>query len=205
MFSNSNYILYFLALILILLLVMCIVCHRLDNIIVKRTHINFPGNQADTTRRNCDVETIYSVDDEQCSAICQETGVFRSYNGKCVNILAFNQEAVHNNCNPKHGVLAYLLGNPELGSTKLFCLSIDEGVQPDDPNKPNTLCTGDGASIDINYVERFPQLSNCKCPDTKFLAQISNTNTIRSRGVCINKTLLPIMEYNNSVFSNNRL
>lgn len=205
MFSKSNYILYFIAFIIVLILAVCIVCHDLDNVDIEKDFVNFRGNQSNASRRNCNIETIYSVDDEQCSDICQEPGVFRSFNGKCVNILAFNQEAVHNDCDPRHGVLAYVLGNPEIGSTKLFCLSIDEGVQPDDPNEKNTLCTGEGASIDIDYVESFPQLDNCKCPDSKFLAQIPNTNTIRSRGVCIDKNLLPIMEYNDSVYDKNQL
>lgn len=184
---------------------MCLVCQGMNNINIERLFINLPGKQGNTSRRNCDIETIYSVDDEQCNALCINNGSFRSYNGKCVNVLAFNQEAVHDDCNPKNGVLAYMLGNPEFGTTKLFCLSIDEGVQPDDPNKQNTLCSGKGASIDINYVEHFPQLINCKCPDTEFLALIPNTNTIRSRGVCVDKNILPIMQYNDRVFDKNKV
>lgn len=158
----------------------------------------FPGIVSDQLRRNCDVETVYSMSDGQCSMICKPPGIYRSHNGVCVNVLAFDQEYTVNKCSPTKGVFAYLLGDPQFGKTKMFCLSIDPGIQPDDVDKPNTIC--DGGEIDINYLESFPNAKNCRCPaDDQSLVQIANTAGVRIRGVCANRALFPIFAYNKLV------
>ena len=145
---------------------------------------------------DCQIFGTYQAD--ICEAICKQPGIFVSKNGACVNILAFSQQAVDNSCDPKKGVLAYLLGDPQFGRTKLLCLSIDPGVQPDNLKDPNTIC--EGGTIDINYIQSFPQLYSCKCPDDQFLATIQNTSVIRQRGVCVNKKQLPIYKLNKLVY-----
>lgn len=175
-----------------------VILQNVKNIDASKYMHNFPGTQSSSAKHDCDVETLYSVEDAQCAALCKHPGVFVSMHGACVNMLAFNQDIIHNGCDPKKGVLAYLLGNSQFGNTQLFCLSIDEGVQPDNVTEPNTICTG--GEIDINYIETFPQLSQCKCPDNKVLAVIPNTNTIRSRGVCVDKNYENFLKYNNSLY-----
>lgn len=172
-----------------------------SNIEVEKPNVDFPGTQREMLKQNCDIETIYSVEDSQCNRICSQPGIFISKNGSCVNILAFSQEAVENECDPKKGVLAYLLGDPQFGKTKMLCLSIDQGVQPDNILQQNTLC--DGGTININYVDSFPQLYACNCPKDEILTTIPNTRIIRQRGVCVNKALYNIYKLNNLIFDKN--
>lgn len=191
----------FIIVLFVLIVLIIILLKSVSNINIDIQDVEFPGTQREMLKQNCDVETIYSVEDAQCEAICKQPGIFISKNGACVNILAFSQQAVDNSCDPKKGVLAYLLGDPQFGRTKLLCLSIDPGVQPDNIKDPNTIC--EGGSIDINYIQSFPQLYSCKCPDDQFLATIPNTSVIRQRGVCVNKKQLPIYKLNNLVYEKN--
>lgn len=193
----------FLLIVVVLLVLIVLLLKNISNITINNARVDFPGTQRESMKQNCDVETIYSVEDSQCEAICREPGVFRTKNGTCVNILAFSQEAVDNTCDPEKGVMAYLLGDPQLGRTKLLCLSVDLGVQPDNVVDPNTLCT-DG-SIEINYIKSFPQLNSCKCSDDKILALTSNTSTIRQRGTCVNKSLYNIYKFNNLLYDKNSI
>lgn len=161
------------------------------------THKSKPNQ---SIKRNCNSETIYAMDDAQCSNICKSPGVFRVNNGRCVNALALDSEnPANNDCNPKQGVLAYLVGDPQLGRTQLICLSVDLGIQPDSSNLPNILCKN--GDIDINYLETMPQLSQCKCSDDKILAIIPNNKTIRTHGQCVDKSLLPVLQFNNILYN----
>lgn len=196
---NTSHIFFVIVIILLILLV--VLLRTASNIDTDKHNIDFPGTQREILKQNCDVETIYSVEDSQCESICKQPGIFTSKNGVCVNILAFSQEAIDNTCDPKKGVLAYLLGDPQFGRTKLLCLSIDQGVQPDNIADPNTLCVG--GSIDINYIESFPQLYSCVCPDNQILSLIPNTSTIRQRGVCVDKNYYPVYDANKLIYNKN--
>lgn len=189
----------FVIIVIILLVLIIFLLKAVSNIDVEKHDIDFPGSQREMLKQNCDVETIYSVEDSQCEIICKQPGIFVSRNGACVNILAFSQEAVDNTCDPKKGVLAYLLGDPQFGKTKLLCLSVDQGVQPDNVVDPNTICSG--GKIDINYVESFPQLYSCTCPNNQVLALIPNTSTIRQRGVCVDRHLYNMYNLNNMIYT----
>lgn len=164
------------------------------------TTAKYKSNPNQMVKRNCNSETIYAMDDEQCSNICRAPGVFRANNGRCVNVLALDSDhPANNDCDPQRGVLAYLVGDPQLGRTQLMCLSADLGIQPDSPNLPNILCK-DG-NININYLENLPQLNQCTCAEDKVLAIIPNNKTIRTHGQCVDKSLLPILQYNNIVYN----
>lgn len=189
------------AIVIVLLLVILIfIISNISSMkFIKKQH-NFPGTQQEIIKHNCDTETIYSVNNEQCNAVCREPGVFVSRNGACVNILSFNQTVGENECDPKKGVVAYLIGDTQLGNTKLLCLSIDPGVQPDDTTKPNTMCQN--GNIDIDYIEAFPTISHCTCtnPDD-ILVTILDTSAIRTRAACVKKENRPMFELNRLVYS----
>lgn len=137
---------------------------------------------------NCDVQMVYTMDDAECSMLCRPPGVYLSRNGACVNALIFDKTvAIPNPCSPEKGLFAYLVGDTQFGSAQLVCLSVDPGVQPDSIADPNTICIG--GRININYVTEFPQLESCVCPDETTLAAIPNTSVVRSRGVCVPKTV----------------
>lgn len=156
--------------------------------------------QTEPIRRDCDLETVYSMDDAQCFNVCKTSGVFRTKNGVCVNTLIFETQATQNKCSAKDGVLAYLVGDPVFGRTKTVCLSVDLGVRPDNLDKPNIICR-DG-EIPINYVIAFPQLKDCRCANGKILSLIESTNTIRTHGVCVNDKMKPVLETNSLLYHN---
>lgn len=170
-----------------------------------------------TLRSSCDVETVYSMTDEHCQQVCSSYNVddattgntYVSRHGVCLNTktvqLQNDAEAKANECNPKNGVLAYVIGDTQFGTLKHYCLSIDIGVQPDDGRSTtgNTLCQN--GTIDIDYTKSFPQLSNCKCnDDTEFLALIPGTSTTRARGVCINNASKNAYQLGDLIYKANR-
>lgn len=160
------------------------------------------GNQARSLKRDCNVETVYAMQDEQCDLVCQGPSVFRAKHGVCVNVLVFETRTVENKCSAKDGVLAYLVGNSEFGNTQMICMSVDVGIRPDDLNKPNTLCQG--GSIDIDYTKRFPSLDDCNCGEGKRLALIPATSTVRTRGVCVSGEMQPLFDTEGLMYEKNK-
>lgn len=190
---------------IILLLLICMFLYyinKTNNTVFNIKKFSMPSiQQTMVQKNNCDVETIYSFTDEQCANICQPHGNYVSKRGICVNVLAFQTEQVNNVCDPKSGVLAYLTGNAQFGSIKLRCLTIDDGIQPSDLTKPNILC--ENGKIDINYLFAYPQLPDCKCKDDEILALVTNTNAVRSRGICVDKKFKDFYDINNLLFDKN--
>lgn len=158
------------------------------------------GSQSEMHKHDCDVETVYSVTDSQCQAVCKPPGVFSSRNGACINVLAFGTGDASNKCDPKRGVLAFLLGDPQFGDTKMRCYSVDPGIQPDDPDGKNVIC--DHGSIDIDYVKSFPQPADCRCTDParSVLALVTNTKEVRKRGVCVSDKMSPLYRHNDLLY-----
>lgn len=197
---NNEYIFYFLCLIVImsLLYVLHLANKRDANWFNSNRYLPIP-TQTILQKHNCDVETIYSFNDEQCNSVCLNIGSYISKNGICVNVLAFSTSEVIDTCDPKRGVLAYLIGNTQFGSLKLRCLTIDDGIQPSDTEKPNIICQN--GQISIDYLKSYPQLENCKCSDNQVLAIVSNTNSIRSHGICVKETFKNFWDYNSLLFT----
>lgn len=154
------------------------------------------GPQAEIHKRDCDTEIVYSVTDSQCNDVCRQPAAFVSRNGACVNVLAFSAHDESNACDPRRGVLAFLLGDPQFGKTALRCLSVDPGIQPDDPVGKNIICNH--GSIDIDYVQAFPQAAACRCttdPARGVLASVANTRVMRAYGVCVSDTMKRLFRY----------
>lgn len=156
------------------------------------------GAQDLSMSRDCDVETVYSMDDAQCQKVCKSQGLYRTKNGMCVNSLIFETTAIQNRCSAKEGMLAYLIGDPMFGNTTSVCLGVDLGIRPDRANEPNNICR-DG-TIDIDYVKSFPQLGDCECADDRVLGLIEATSAIRPHGVCVNNNLKRIFRSNNLLY-----
>ncbi|KAI5630611.1 pif-3 [Venturia canescens] len=169
----------------------------LSSINTKKNNVEFPGSQQEIVKRDCDEEMVYSVDDMQCDKICKGPNLFRVKNGACVNSLAIDIEHPLNVCDPKKGVLAYLLGDPQFGTAKSTCLSIDMGIQPDD-GRNNIMCLN--GTIKIDYTKKFPQLEDCHCRSGDKLIIIPSTSTIRAHGICVAKALSNLYEFNELVY-----
>lgn len=154
------------------------------------------GPQAELRKRDCDTEIVYSVTDSQCHDVCRQPNVFVSRNGACVNVLAFSAHDESNECDPRRGVLAFLIGDPQFGKTALRCFSVDPGIQPDDPTGKNIICNH--GAIDIDYVESFPQAAACRCttdPARGALASVANTRVMRAYGVCVSDNMKRLFRY----------
>lgn len=193
---NQSLVLIF---ILILAFFIIYLISQLVDIPTKQPKVIFPGNQDEKIKIDCDTEFVYSVEDVQCDRICKGPALYKSHNGVCTNVLVFDQTQVLDTCDPKLGVMAYLFGDPQLGTATLHCLSIDLGIASDDIKQPNRIC-GD-KSIPINYLDRFPQLSDCDCSKDTFLGTVAATNTVRRHGFCLPTTLKPVFEVNQLVYN----
>lgn len=152
--------------------------------------ITLAGSQTKWTKRDCDLEMVYSNNDQQCNMICRTPGVYVSRNGACVNALTTQTKDIEGVCDPKLGVLAFLVGDTEFGTTRILCLSVDPGIQSNNPKEPNLMCKN--GTIDINYMKEFPSTNQCMCGEDGFPALIEATSTTRQYVVCVNNSLRPI-------------
>lgn len=164
--------------------------------------LRLSGNQPPLAQYNCDTDIVYSMIDAECRSLCRPPGLYRSHNGVCVNLRTFGQTSAENECDPKRGLLAYTIGDPQFGTVRHLCLSVDPGVQPDTVDKPNTFCTG--GTIDINYLRQYPQLSNCTCPDGQIRAIIPSTSVTRPRALCVDAESAPLYRYMRALHNDTR-
>lgn len=151
-----------------------------------------------TVRRDCDAETVYSMADSQCLAVCRGPETYFSRNGACVNTklkqTTGSSRPIRHSCDPKRGVLAYLVGNSQFGSTDFECLSVDPGVQPDNVSLPNTILVN--GTVPIDYLKKFPNFQDGSClnSDNDAIITIPSTLTVRATGYCVNKNLQILFE-----------
>ncbi|KAG8362562.1 pif-3 [Fopius arisanus] len=186
-------------LILMLILVILSLLRQLENFTPKIRRHDFPGTMSDKLRRDCDNETVYSMESSHCDEVCQRTGIFESKKGVCVNQTIFTMANERKRCDLKRGVVAYLTGNSEFGTIKSVCMSLDIGISPEDPDKPNNLCSK--GQIEIDYRESFPQMRNCKCPNDQHLVIIPSTRIIRSHGICVDSGNNPLIKFNDLLYN----
>lgn len=176
----------------------------MNNIDINENYVKFPMIHKEIYKKNCNVDVVYSMTDDECSKLCDNSGLFVNRHGICINSIVFNQKTVENTCDVKKGVVAYLTSDPAFGNSAMLCLSIDPGVRPNNLKLPNTLCPN--AVLEVNYKKKFPQLNDCQCDtNTETLIEIPNSSTIRTRGYCTNNNLLPIFQMNNLIHSNKKI
>jgi len=164
--------------------------------------LNFDEETNDLAKKNCNLEMVYSLSDTYCNSICENGSHFYSHNGICKNILnRKDEDMIDNICHPKQGVLGYLVGDTQLGKANIMCLTVDLGIQPDNPSTgTNQFCLNGTMEPEINYLNKYPELSDCKCPEDHILITIPATRVVRKHGICVNKNLKPIYNYNNSIY-----
>lgn len=156
-----------------------------------KIHLFGQGSYSEQHKRDCNVESVFSMDDEYCSIVCQSRELFISRNGVCVNVKNFdNENDITGKCDPRKGVVAYIIGNSEFGTIEHLCLSIDQGIQPDDPEKDNIICKG--GDIDIDYLVSFPTVDQCKCPAGTTRIIIESTVNVRKHASCVPDSIMTI-------------
>lgn len=150
----------------------------------------------ESSKLDCNTQTVYSMTSDYCNNICRDNGAFDVINGVCVNTIV---KQAQNSCDAEKGVLAYLVGDTQFGTTHTQCLSVDPGIQPSNVIQKNLLCVN--GDIEINYLLGYPTLNDCKCKDDEFLALIMETSTIRRHGACVKNSMRSLYKDNNLIFS----
>lgn len=148
------------------------------------------GNANDIVQNkkiDCGNENIFSISDEQCRSMCSGEYVVKS--GICVNKIILNYAQASNNvCDAARGFYSYMLGDGQLGTIYMHCLSIDPGIQQDNAHYDNIILKN--GTIDIDYKKEFPQYKNGICLEaTDDVVKIPSTMNVRERGVCTPKKL----------------
>jgi hypothetical protein len=134
-------------------------------------------------RINCDQIPTYCFEDSNCSGICTIATTTRCSNGICINAAVINTTAPKNECDAAKGVITYFVGNPTLGRFDYLCKSIDLGIAPDDIDLPNRMC--EHGNIIINYLQQFPDVSQCTCTNGYTRVMLANTSQIRNYADCL--------------------
>lgn len=117
------------------------------------------GSPASSTMRDCQSETVYSMTDNHCRTQCKPPGIYNNVDGICVNVTELSEGAPYRDkCDPKKGVIPYVVGDGQFGTLDVRCMSIDPGIQPDNVYLPNRICSGNVASVEIDYISQhgFP-------------------------------------------------
>lgn len=158
---------------------------------------DLPSTQHQYMKKDCNLEYVYAMEDEQCSNICTaESGTFIHQNGICVNILATQQSESKNDCDVHKGVIAYLTGDTQFGTANLYCLSVDNGIAPNNINEKNKMCKDNG-DITIDYALKYPITDDCKCHENYEKILIPSTLSIREHITCVPKTYEKMIVFNN--------
>ena len=130
---------------------------------------------------NCNQRVTYCFSDSECRQMCSNSA--NCSNGVCLNSNLFSTTAPINECDATKGVLTFFVGNPAFGRYEYLCKSVDPGIASDKITEPNLMCTG--GDIDINYLNSFPKITDCKCPEDYKLIIMPATETVRDYSVCL--------------------
>lgn len=160
--------------------------------------LNTLPNVEQSTTIDCEHETVYSISDQQCRIVCDNsTAHYVEHNGMCVDSRVLNySSAANNECDPAKGVLGYMLGDGQLGTSYVHCLSVDMGVQPDDPKKRNMIVKN-AVDFTVDYNKGFPDWrdTNITCFNGDVKSSIPNTMNVRERAVCVPSAWASILEF----------
>lgn len=132
-------------------------------------------------RQDCGKNTGYCFDDSDCTRKCINNGIYKCMAGVCTSDVILDQQVV-NECDPKKGVIALLTGNPSIGTYESVCRSIDPGVANDDGT--NNMCLN--GQIDIDYFDKYPQISDCVCD---YMVITDSTREMRPLAICTEKEI----------------
>lgn len=116
------------------------------------------GNLLIENKRPCLEENVYCFNDDHCVLKCVLKTKFSCRHGICRNERIISNEEPKNDCDPKSGVLAYMIGT-NMGTYEFICKTIDPVLA--NYGEENKMCRG--GDIKINYNDHFPTQEECKC------------------------------------------
>lgn len=138
-------------------------------------------------RKNCETLPTYCFDDDDCTAQCVMTTNFTCSNGICTNRSLLEYSTL-NECDPALGFIAYYVGDVAFGDYNFICKSADPGIAINNNGTlENTMCKS--GSITIDYLSKYPSITECTCSDTNKSNQIiiPATEEVREYVVCVSE------------------
>jgi len=149
---------------------------------MKTADIKIDGNLSLEDKRDCEQARTYCFEDSDCARLCTISSLSQCRNGMCINSAVINTSTIRNECNAASGVVTFFVGNATLGRYEFICKSIDPGIAPNDITLPNKMCLN--GNININYLNKFPTISDCTCPVNYLPVIIPKVSQIRERVEC---------------------
>lgn len=121
-------------------------------------------------RFDCTETPNFCFTDNDCMVQCTNSTTFKCIKGLCRNTYIY-ESSITNNCNPRQGMLGFLVGNPMLGKYDYICKSIDPGIALD--NGKVLMCDGQTPPININYLSKYPDTNQCTCENKMYIPATS--------------------------------
>lgn len=140
-------------------------------------------------RKNCETLPTYCFDDDDCTTQCAMTTNFTCSSGICTNrsLLEFS---TLNECDPALGFIAYYIGDVAFGDYNFICKSADPGIAINNNGVlENNMCKN--GSISIDYLSKYPSMTECTCNNTTLSNQIviPATEEVREYIVCVSDNI----------------
>lgn len=99
-----------------------------------------------------------------CKYLCKESMVFCGQDGTCfTGTSEGGGTAPSELCNPKHGIVAVLLGNSATSTAEWACVSMYRYLFTDDDKLVDGVCQGGTFDVDFTLKEYSP--TACLCPE----------------------------------------
>lgn len=141
------------------------------------------GSASQVPRVDCEQHVTYCFEDSDCARLCRNISGSVCRNGICLSTNVLNSTQPINECNAARGVVTFFVGNSALGRYESLCRSVDLGIAPNNPAKPNNMCK-DGL-ININYLQAFPSINDCVCPPNTKRLILPATSIVRQYAQCV--------------------
>ena len=140
---------------------------------IKRNENNFFNINSRVMSENkkyCSTYMSYCFNDSDCSIMCDLKNKYNCINGICKNNKIVTS-VPENKCDPKKGLIGYLVGNTAYGKYEFICKSIDLGIALS--IKTNLMCKGQ-KNMFIDYTTKFPTINQCSCINKSIVPATQN-------------------------------
>lgn len=143
----------------------------------------------ENTRIDCLNQKTFCFTDADCAIQCTYNVNYSCLHGICKNDV-FRSSDPSDECSPQRGILAYMQGDSAFGKYKFICKSEDPGIAIS--TDTNLMCSG--GKIDIDYLKKFPAITDCKCEDDESMVVVPATLNKRRHVQC-DKKLVGFVTY----------
>lgn len=154
-------------------------------------------------RHNCDNETIFCFDDDDCTSKCVLNSSFKCKQGLCKKRDRLEVSGATDQCQSELGFVALYVGLPSIGTHTFVCKSLDPGIAYQEVSTmelKNRMCIG--GKIELDYRNKYPVTSDCKCGEHHVKVRFPANELVREHIACapraeMKKGDFRLLEYNN--------